>query len=97
MGIRTDTKCNSTHTVTDGENPCNLGLINRKMRAAWAVDTLLVQNFGACRRRKRINLNKSLQLRQDTCGITRDKRNAPLPINSIHGDCAASYERRTFI
>ena len=88
--IRTDTKCNPCRTMTNGENPSNLRLIDRKMRAAWAVDTLLVQNLHARGRRKRINLDTSFyKIPQHTCDITSQCGTAPLCTDSVHGDYAA--------
>lgn len=60
MGARVRTGAEGTtgDTVSDGAQPCQLRLVDSKVGAAGAVETLLVENPLAGRRWKRFRLDR---------------------------------------
>lgn len=46
--IHTDAKADTCDTVSDGTNPCELGLVDGEVRARWAGQALFIQDFDGC-------------------------------------------------
>lgn len=55
----TDAKSSTRNTIGDRAEPCQLGLVDGEVRAAWTLETLLVQNLLGSGGRQRVSLNTS--------------------------------------
>ena len=61
--LLTDTETGTGHTVSDGTEPCELRLVDGEVRAAWTLETLLVENLDRVLWSDRLGLHSSANRR----------------------------------